>query len=105
MGLIYRGVPPNTRRAQEALNGIVRPRGTSQNYTAHVLGEDVETDVTSWTRRVEVASKFAGRSGIILQIDEASVQHQVVPHPLPNRYPEEEEVLVRGELSGVQRFK
>jgi hypothetical protein len=99
-GKLYRGVPRNTRRGQEALRGIVRPRGTFKDYVAHVLNQPAATDVTSWTRDRKQASRFGD---IILEIDEAAVAGKIVPHPLPNRFPEEQEVLIRGVLTNVQQ--
>lgn len=82
--------------------GIVRPRGSSHDYAAHVLGEGVATDVTSWTSDSTVAKKFGD---IILKIDDSNLQDRIVPHPFPGRYPHEGEVLIRGLLENVEWSK
>jgi hypothetical protein len=98
--LLYRGVPRNTARGRHALAGRVRPRGTSTDYVTHVQGGPVDTDVTSWTRDESVARKFGD---VILVVDEDDVRPRVVnPHPLPSRYPQEQEVLIRGPLDNVR---
>jgi hypothetical protein len=98
---LYRGVPRNTARGREALiRRTVLPRGTSTDYAGHVRGEPVQADVTSWTYDEQVARRFGD---LILVIDEDDVRARVVtPHPLPNRYPQEREVLIRGPVKGFQ---
>jgi len=98
MAKLYRGVPSNTERGRLAKQGIVCPRGDSRDYVRHIRGEDVETDVTSWTRNRDVAKRFGD---IILTLDEDDVKDLIVPHPLPTRYPHEQEVLFRGPLENV----
>ena len=98
MALLYRGVPEHTQRGIEAKQGMVRPRGDSKDYEAHVRGEDVDADVTSWTRSSKVAAKFGN---IILTVEEETIRDQIVDNPLSNRYPNEQEVLIRGNLDGL----
>ena len=99
---LYRGVPKNTQRGGEALLGIVQPRGVSTDYQAQVLGADCETDVTSCTTDPVVASRFGE---IVLVIDADLVHGQIVDHPSPTRYPQEQEVLIRGRFEKVGRYK
>lgn len=101
MAVLYRGIPKTRHKAYtEALQGVVRPLGTSTDYEKHVRDEHVFTDVTSWTRDLAVARRFATRNGVVVEIDEAVVA--TMPHPLPNRYPYEQEVLVKGEVRGCR---
>jgi hypothetical protein len=100
--VLYRGVPSGTQRGRDALKGIVRPRGESQNYLKHVEGGDVAADVTSWTTDKNIAKRFGD---IILEIEEKVVKHKIVPHPAPGLYAHEKEVLIRGVLRGVKIAK
>jgi len=84
------------------LRGIVEPRGTSQDYESHVLGANVATDATSWTRDLTVAQSFGD---IVLEIEEDTVGDRIVPHPLPAVNPHEKEVLIRGRLTNVKRVR
>lgn len=90
-----------TPRGRDALKGQAHSRGTSKDYIAHVLDQPVESDVTSWTNDEAQARRFGD---IILTVDEDDVRDRIVPHPLPNRYPEEQEVLIRGSLYGLKRL-
>jgi hypothetical protein len=82
-----------TVKTENALRGIAIPRGTSTDYLGHIRGEDVQTDVTSWTLELTTACRFGD---IILEIDFDTVRDRVVePHPLPLKY-QEREVLVKG---------
>lgn len=104
-GKLYRGVPSSTPRGKQALHGIVQPRGTESGYGAylkHVKGEDVLSDVTSWTRDPDVARSFGD---IILEVDEAAVKNRIVPHPAPYLYPHESEILIQGTLNNVKRVQ
>jgi hypothetical protein len=66
----------------------------------HVQGGSVDADVTSWTYDEKVARRFGD---LILVVDEDDVRTRIVnPHPLPNRYPHEREVLIRGLIKNVQ---
>lgn len=98
---LYRGVPKNSPRGIDArIRWYVRPRGTSTDYVGHVLGTvPLDADVISWTYDEKVARRFGE---VVLKIDEDDVRARIVPHPLPNRYPHEREVLIRGEITGFQ---
>ena len=98
--LLYRGVPGNTPRGQDALNGRVRPCGTSTDYSSHVMDDPVNADVTSWSTSERIARRFGD---VILVIDMDEVLSRIVPNPLADRHGEEE-VLVRGALDGVRRL-
>jgi len=50
---LYRGVPKNTERGRLAALGIVKPHGKKLDCGSirkHVLNEDVDSGVTSWTK-------------------------------------------------------
>jgi hypothetical protein len=99
---LYRGVPSGTERGKLAKQGIVKPRGTSNDYMKHVRGEDVATDATSWTRDPSVARRYGD---IILKAEESKVKSKIIPHPDPGLYPDEQEVLLRGTLEGLERVE
>ena len=98
--MLYRGVPAGTTRYQQALNGVVVPRGTALDQASlvkHVLGEDVAAGVTSWTADPAVAARFAGSNGKVLQVPMSQVSNQVVPRPfVGGKYGSEAEVLLKG---------
>jgi hypothetical protein len=100
--LLYRGAPSHTERGRLARRGIVEPRGTSRDYLAHVRGEDVATDVTSWTTSRREARRFGD---ITLVVRRRDVANRIVPHPAPGLYMHENEVLIRGRLYGVRQYE
>ena len=96
---LYRGVPKNTPRGKDAVNGIAKPRGTRTDpaaLEAHVRGEDIDAGVTSWTTDRAQARRFAGQNGIILEVDAQSVAGKIAPRPNIGKYQEEMEVLLKG---------
>ena len=98
---LYRGVPAGTPRAKAARQGLAKPRGNALDTTAlrkHVLGEDVNAGVTSWSRDRNVARRFSGSNGIILEVDESLVQTKIVPRPRIMKYADEQEVLLKGTI-------
>lgn len=102
---LYRGVPAGTDRYLQAMNGVIRPRGTQLSSTAlekHVLGEDVASGVTSWTTDINQARRFAGSNGAILRIEASKVREIIMPRPNVGRYEHELETLLRGEVRGFE---
>lgn len=102
---LYRGVPAGTERYQQALQGIVKPRGTALDPISlrmHVLGEDVAAGVTSWTTNPAVAARFAGSEGKILKIPYNNVLDRIVPRPfVGGKHAAESEILLKGTLNGL----
>lgn len=100
---LYRGVPAGTERYQQALQGIVKPRGTVLDPISlrmHVLGEDVSAGVTSWTTDTAVASRFAGSEGRILKVPYEKVFDNIVPRPfVGGKYGAESEILLKGTIN------
>ena len=97
---LYRGVPGNgTEKARLAEQGIAKPRGTAlddASLRAHVLGEDANAGVTSWTPDRSVAKDFSGPNGKILEVNKSAVSDKVVPRPDVGKYGAEKEVLLKG---------
>lgn len=105
---LFRGVPPvsnSTDKARLAKLGIAKPRGTkldAQSLLKHVLGEDVDAGVTSWTPDRTVARRFSGATGTIIEVEADDVAQSVVPRPpVPEgKYADELEVLLKGIIQG-----
>ena len=70
--MLFRGVPGNgTQKAILGQQGIAIPRGTALDEGSlirHVLGEDVNAGVTSWTTERGVAARFSGPDGTIIEV-------------------------------------
>jgi RHS repeat-associated protein len=102
---LYRGVPGNgTQKAILGQQGVAIPRGTAldeASLTKHVLGEDVNAGVTSWTPNRSVAQRFAGPGGTIIEVDWNDVLDQIVPRPNVPKYGAENEVLLKGPVQGT----
>ena len=102
---LYRGVPGNgTQKAILGQQGVAIPRGTAldeASLTKHVLGEDVNAGVTSWTLNRSVAQRFAGPGGTIIELDLNDVLDQIVPRPNVLKYGAENEVLLKGPIQGT----
>ena len=104
--MLYRGVPNNgTERARLAAQGIAQPRGTAVDQatlTAHVMGDDANSGVTSWTTDRNIAAqRFAGPDGTVIEVPMSKVQNQVVPRPNVGKYNSEKEVLLKGTVQGT----
>jgi len=101
---LFRGVPGNgTEKAELAKKGIVKPRGTatdSETLRKHVMGEDVASGVTSWTPDRDVAKRFSGSQGTIVEVPTNRVKDQIVPRPPVQKFEGEKEILVKGEVKG-----
>ena len=102
--IIFRGVPGNgTQKALQGLQGIATPRGTALDEASlylHVLGEDVNAGVTSWTLDRNIARTFAGADGTIIEVDLDTVFDQIVPRPPVPKYGSEKEILLKGTVQG-----
>ena len=102
--MFYRGVPGNgTQKAILGQQGIAIPRGTALDEGSliqHVLGEDVNAGVTSWTTERGVAQRFSGPKGTIIEVDLSKVSNQVVPRPNVPKYGGESDVLLKGTVQG-----
>jgi hypothetical protein len=101
---LYRGVPDGTPRGNLARQGYAKPRGTAvDDYSLrkHVLGENVDAGVTSWTPDRDVAKRFSGADGTVLEVDASSVSDRVVPRPNVGKYVDEKEVLLMGTIEGT----
>src|SRR5207244_1830981 len=70
--MLFRGVGGNgTQKAILGEQGIAIPRGTALDESSlikHVLGEDVNAGVTSWTTERSVAQRFSGPNGTIIEV-------------------------------------
>ena len=103
---LFRGVPSNgTEKAKLAEQGVAKPRGTAldqNSLTKHVLGEDVNAGVTSWTPDRNVAKRFSGSDGTILEVAANAISNKVVPRPSIKKYSDEKEVLLEGIIQGTQ---
>jgi hypothetical protein len=101
---LYRGVPgPHTPRGRLGQQGIAEPRGTALDPVSlekHVRGDPVKAGVTSWTTKRNVAKRFSGTEGTIIEVDSAAVRNRVVPRPPVPKYFDESEVLLRGRIVG-----
>ena len=100
--LLYRGIPrtriDDFRRAQL---GIALPRGKRLDLDAlikHVQNQPVDSGVTSWTTRRDVARRFSGSDGIILEVDLFAISDKIVPRPAVARYSDEHEILLKGPI-------
>ena len=97
---IYRGIPRvDNEKYRLALVGIAKPRGARLDIDAlrkHVLNEDVDSGVTSWTSIREVAKRFSGHDGIILEVDYLAVIEKFVPRPPVPKFLDEHEILLKG---------
>jgi len=85
------------------LGGVAKPRGTALDeatLTAHVNGEDANAGVTSWTTDREVAKRFSGPNGIIIEVNGKGIEDYVVDRPLLEKYASEREVLLKGPIQG-----
>ena len=102
---LFRGVPGNgTEKARLGAQGIAQPRGTALDeatLTAHVNGEDANAGVTSWTPDRNVAKRFSGNDGTIIEVNKSSVADSVVPRPPVQKYGGEQEVLLKGTIQGT----
>jgi ribosomal protein L21E len=102
---LFRGVPGgDTAKAVLGKSGVATPRGTAldaESLAKHVRGEDVNAGVTSWTTDREVAKRFAGSDGTIIEVNKSSVANQVVPRPPVPKYAGEKEVLLKGTIQGT----
>ena len=102
---LFRGVPGGeTEKAILGKLGIAKPRGTAldaESLAKHVRGEDVNAGVTSWTTDREVAKRFAGSEGKVIEVNKSSVANQVVPRPPVPKYAGEKEVLLKGTIQGT----
>jgi hypothetical protein len=103
--MLFRGVPGNgTQKAILGQQGIAIPRGTALDEGSlirHVLGEDVNAGVTSWTSERGVAARFSGPDGTIIEVPMSKVSSQIVPRPPVPKYGSESEVLLRGTVQGT----
>jgi len=103
--MLFRGVPGNgTQKAILGQLGIAVPRGTALDEASlikHVLGEDVNAGVTSWTTERGVAARFSGPDGTIIEAPLSKVSGQIVPKPPVPKYGAESEVLLRGTVQGT----
>ena len=101
---LYRGVPGNnTEKARLAKEGIAQPRGTAldeESLRNHVLGEDANAGVTSWTDKREVARRFSGSDGTIIEVDRSAVADRVVPRPDVGKHTDESETLLKDTVQG-----
>jgi hypothetical protein len=101
---LYRGVPGNgTQKAALGQQGVAIPRGTALDEASlikHVLGEDVNAGVTSWTTERCRARNFSGPDGTIIEVDLSKVSNQIVPRPNVPKYGHESEVLLKGTIQG-----
>ena len=100
----FGGVPNNgSPRAVLANQGVAIPRGTALDEASlikHVLGEDVNAGVTSWSPLRDKARQFSGLDGTIIEVNWSRVSDQVVPRPNVQKYESEIEVLLRGTVQG-----
>jgi RHS repeat-associated protein len=102
---LFRGVPAgDTEKSILAQSGVAKPRGTALDAASlekHVRGEDVNSGVTSWTADRNVAKRFSGESGTIIEVNKSAVANKIVPRPNVGRYQDEREVLVKGTVQGT----
>jgi hypothetical protein len=103
--MLYRGVPGNgTQKAILGQQGVAIPRGIALDegsLVQHVLGEDVNAGVTSWTTDRAVAARFSGPNGTIIEVPMSKVSSQVVPRPPLPKYGGESEVLLKSTIQGT----
>jgi len=102
--MLYRGVPDNgTQKAILGRSGVAKPRGTDLSPNAlerHVLNKPVDSGVTSWTTDRDVAKRFSGSDGTIIEVNRSDVANRVVPRPPVAKYGAEKEVLLKGTVQG-----
>jgi len=102
--ILYRGVPGNaTEKARLGQQGVAKPRGTAtdpDSLRRHVLGEDVDSGVVSFSTDRNVARRFSGEGGTIIEVPRSSVQDRIVPRPDVGKYADESEVLIQGTVQG-----
>lgn len=62
--------------------------------------EYVDAGVTSWTKDRDIAKRFAGDDGIVLEADSDDYADRVVPRPNVGKHDHEKELLLKGEIKG-----
>lgn len=101
---LFRGVPSgDTEKAVLGKQGVAKPRGTAldpDTLTAHVKNQPVKSGVTSWTTDREVAKRFSGSDGTIIEVNKSDVATKIVPRPPVPKYQDEKEVLLKGIVQG-----
>jgi hypothetical protein len=93
---IYRGVAEGHPGYEDAVRGVVKPRGGHENPYLHNEG-DTRSEFTSWTTNRAVAERFTEGKGIVLQmtVDKSKLIYS------PDYYGESE-VLIQGPVSGAR---
>jgi len=64
------------------------------------IGDDVNAGVTSWTDDRNVARRFSGKDGTIIEVDTGAVADRVVPRPNVGKHADERETLLKGTVQG-----
>ena len=59
------------------------------------------TPPTSWTKDRDVAKRFSGSDGTILEVNEADVADRAVPRPDIGKYNSEQVVLLQGTIQAT----
>ena len=91
-------------KSRLAKQGIAKPRGTavdSSSLEKHVRGENVDSGAVSFTTDRDVAKRFAGKDGTIIQVPRSQVSDKILPRPDIGKYADESEVLIRGPVTGT----
>ena len=96
---LFRGVPKDHPKFGEAQKGAATPFGGHEDPKLHNT-MDTHSEFTSWTTDIEVAKKFAGEGGVILEKN-VPVSRTVKS---PDAYGEKE-VLIRGPVRGAKVTK
>jgi RHS repeat-associated protein len=101
---LFRGVPAgDTEKAILGKQGVAKPRGTALDIgtlTAHVENQPAKSGVTSWTTDREIAKRFAGSDGTIIEVNRSGVANKIVTRPPVQKYGAESEVLLKGTIQG-----
>ncbi len=99
---LYRGVRSTHPGFQNAMEGIAKPRSRFLGHSDPLKHntEFTKSKFTSWTTDRNIAQRFSGRDGIILETDVAKRSTIVSP----NLY-KESEVLLRGVIKGAKVTK
>jgi hypothetical protein len=103
--VVYRGLSAEHPQLKTYLEtGVVQPRGGNASLYEHVMG-NTASNFTSWTKDIKVAEEFAGKGGIILQVDVSQIPNRVFNSYEWSPFWWEMEVTIEGPFHGARIFR
>jgi len=103
--VVYRGLSAEHPQLKTYLEtGVVQPRGGNASLYEHVMG-NTASNFTSWTKDIKVAEGFAGKGGIILQVDVSQIPNRVFNSYEWSPFWWEMEVTIEGPVHGARIFR